>query len=119
MAAQAVVAVHLGYLLYVLLGGLLALRDLRWLGPHLVTAFWGVVGVAGQLGCPLTALEKHLIRLDGQVPYDGSFIGTYVAGVFYPAEWQGLVWWATAVFVLATYALVVVHHAQHGHLAQR
>lgn len=119
VAAQAVVVVHLAYLLYVLLGGLLGLRSLHWLWPHLVTAFWGAIGVAGQLGCPLTLLQKHLIRLDGGVPYDGTFIGHYVAGVFYPESWQGAVWWATAVFVLASYTAALVRHSAGQRLAHR
>ncbi|MFZ5846110.1 MAG: DUF2784 domain-containing protein [Actinomycetota bacterium] len=117
VAAQAVVVVHLTYLLYVLFGGLLGLRSLHWLWPHLVTSFWGAVGVAGQLGCPLTVLQKYLIGLDGGEPYDGSFIGHYVAGVFYPAAWQGLVWWATASFVLASYVAALVRHGTDHRLA--
>lgn len=117
VAAQAVVVLHLTYLLYVLFGGLLGLRSLLWLWPHLVTAFWGAVGVAGQYGCPLTELQKYLIRLDGGEPYDGSFIAHYVAGVFYPAAWQELVWWATAMFVLASYAAALVRHGVDRRLA--
>jgi hypothetical protein len=111
IAAQAVVVVHLAYLLYVVVGGLLGLRSLHWLWPHAVTAFWAVVGLLTQVACPLTLLEKHLIALDGAVPYAGTFIGRYVEGVFYPAGMRNPVWYATAVFVLASWALVVARHA--------
>ncbi len=90
VAAQTVVVVHLAYLLYVLLGGLLGMRNIHWLWPHAVTAFWGVVGLVTQVRCPLTVLEKYLLTLDGTEPYSGTFIGNHVAGVFYPAAWQAL-----------------------------
>lgn len=111
VAADAVVTVHLAYLLYVVVGGLLALRGVVWLWPHAITAFWGVVGLLTEVTCPLTALEKHLLVLDGVQPYDGTFIGHYLDDVLYPAAWHEGVWWATAVFVLWSYVLVAVHHA--------
>lgn len=110
VAAQAVAAVHLAYLLYVLLGGLLGLRSLHWLWPHLVTVVWGVLGLLTQVHCPLTLLEKHLLDLDGTQPYAGTFIGHYLEGVLYPASSASLVWWGTAVLVLLTYLLAVARH---------
>lgn len=110
VAAQAVVVVHLTYLLYVLLGGLLGLKDVHWLWPHAVTAVWGVVGVATQMTCPLTALQKHLMVLDGTPPYAGTFIEQHVAGVVYPASWQTAVWYVTALVVLVSYTLTFVRH---------
>lgn len=105
-AAEVVVAIHLVYLLYVPLGGLLGLRDVRWLWPHSATVVWGVVGVLTGARCPLTELEKHLVALDGGEPYSGPFIDRYLADVLYPAELQDLVWWLTSVVVLASYLLV-------------
>jgi hypothetical protein len=110
VVAQAVVVVHLAYLLYVVLGGFLALRSLHWLWPHAVTALWAVLGVATQVSCPLTLLEKHLITLSGAEPYAGTFIGHYVEGIFYPEGWREPVWHVTAVVVLATWTLAVARH---------
>ena len=114
LAAQAVVAVHLAYLLYAVVGGLLGLLGVRWLWPHLCTALWGLVGLLTEVTCPLTQLEKHLLAVQGQEPYAGTFIRHYLDGVLYPAAWHDLVWWGTAVFVLGSYALVAVHHAHDG-----
>lgn len=111
VAAEAVVTVHLAYLLYVLLGGFLGVRDVRWLWPHAVTTVWGVVGVTMQPTCPLTALEKHLLVLHGSEPYAGTFIDQYLAGVLYPASWQPIVWYATGLTVLVSYMLTFVRHA--------
>jgi hypothetical protein len=110
VAAQAVVVVHLTYLLYVVLGGLLALRSLHWLWPHAVTGVWAVIGLATQVSCPLTLLEKHLITLAGAEPYVGTFIGHYLEGALYPEGWRGPVWYATAGVVLGTWAVALAHH---------
>jgi hypothetical protein len=119
VAAQAVVVVHLAYLLYVVLGGLVGLRSLLWLWPHALTAFWALVGLAIQVSCPLTLLEKHLIALDGAEPYAGTFIGHYVEGVLYPEGWRTPVWYATAAVVLATWAVALVHHTAAERTAPR
>jgi hypothetical protein len=117
VAAHTVVVVHLAYLLYVLLGGLLGLRNIRWLWPHSVTAFWAVVGLITQVRCPLTVLEKYLLVLDGTQPYSGTFIGHHVAGVFYPAAWEALVWYSSAVLVLTSYVVAFARHGASKRLA--
>jgi hypothetical protein len=117
VAAEAVVTVHLAYLLYVALGALLALRNIHWLWPHLVTAVWGVTVLLTQVQCPLTVLEKHLRTLDGAEPYNGTFIGYYLDGVVYPEGWRDGVWYATALFVLGVYVLALVRHSAAKRLA--
>jgi hypothetical protein len=108
--ADLVVAVHLAFLGYVLLGGFLGLRDVRWLLPHLLAVAWGVVGVESAHGCPLTSLEKWFIEQSGGVPYDGPFISHYLTGHLYPADAQDQVWLLCATIVLTSYVVVLVHH---------
>ena len=119
LLADVVVVVHLAYLGYVLLGGLLALRDLRWLAPHLVSVVWGVLGTVTRLPCPLTSLEKWLDSGAGTSTYDGPFITHYLAGTLYPADAQPLVWQLSAAVVAATYVAVIAHHHRHGSPAGR
>lgn len=114
MLADLVVAVHVTYLGYVLLGGFLGLRDVRWLWPHLATVIWGLVGTATRLPCPLTELERWLDTLAGASTYQGPFIAHYLAGPLYPATAQPLVWHATAGVVLASYLAVLHHHRAEG-----
>jgi hypothetical protein len=108
--ADLVVVVHLAYLGYVVLGGYLGLRDVRWLIPHLAASAWGVIGTITRLPCPLTGLEKSLDTLAGASTYDGPFIAHYLAGTLYPANTQPLVWQATAAVVAASYVVSLVHH---------
>lgn len=114
MLADLVVAVHVAYLCYVVLGGFLGLRDVRWLLPHLVAVGWGVLGTATRLPCPLTQVEKWLDTSAGAATYDGPFIAHYLAGTLYPVEAQPLVWQATAAVVVASYVVVHVRHHHHA-----
>ena len=83
-AADATVVVHLGYLAFVALGGLLAWRwrPLLWL--HLAAVGWAVgILVVGQ-DCPLTELQRWFEARAGE-PADGrGFVDRYVEGVVYP-----------------------------------
>lgn len=82
--AGLVVIIHLAFLLFTVLGGLLVFRW-RWFGwVHLPAAIWGgFVEVTGRI-CPLTDLENWLRRAGGASAYDLDFIDRYIAPVVYP-----------------------------------
>ena len=82
--ADLVVALHFGFVLFVVLGGLLVLRW-RWVGlVHLPAAVWGAwIEFSGRI-CPLTPLENEYRRLGGQAGYTGGFIDHYILPVLYP-----------------------------------
>ena len=82
--ADAVLALHFGFVLFVALGGLLALRWPRVAWVHLPAAAWGVAIEFGGWICPLTPLENHLRVLAGESPYPGDFIAEYLMPVLYP-----------------------------------
>jgi hypothetical protein len=85
IAADATLIVHLAFILFVVIGAVLALRW-RWMPLlHLPATAWGVyVELAGAF-CPLTALENRLLVLAGQSGYGGSFVEHYLLHVIYPA----------------------------------
>jgi hypothetical protein len=83
--ADFVVALHFGFVLFVVFGGLLALRWPRAAWFHLPAAVWGA-GIEFLAGiCPLTPLENHLRRLGGEAGYAGGFVEQYVLPVLYPS----------------------------------
>ncbi|MGD8726500.1 MAG: DUF2784 domain-containing protein [Gemmatimonadales bacterium] len=86
LAADAVVVLHLLFIVLVVVGGFLAWRW-RWLPwIHLPAAFWGMmIEVAGWI-CPLTPLENALRARAGQAGYEGGFIEHYVLPVIYPGN---------------------------------
>ena len=82
--ADAVVAVHFLFVLFVLFGGLLVLRWrwVRWL--HLPAAAWGALIEFAGWTCPLTPLEKWLRRQGSGAGYEGGFIEYYILPILYP-----------------------------------
>jgi len=86
LLADAVVLVHLLFILLVLFGGLLTIWN-RWLAClHLPVLAWGVgIELAGGI-CPLTPLEQELRQAAAQEGYTGGFIEHYLIPVLYPEE---------------------------------
>lgn len=84
LLADAVLVIHLGFVLFVVLGGLLALRWRRAAWVHLPAAVWGaLIELIGWV-CPLTPLENSLRRLGGEAGYTGGFIDHYIIALIYP-----------------------------------
>ena len=82
--ADAVLVLHLAFVVFVVLGGLLVLRWPRVAWLHLPCAAWGaMVELTGWI-CPLTPLETSLRDLAGQGGYEGSFLERYVVPLLYP-----------------------------------
>ena len=85
LLADLVVAVHFGFVVFVVLGGLLVLRWPKLAYLHVPAAVWGaVIELAGWI-CPLTPLENSLRRQAGSVGYSGDFIEHYILPILYPS----------------------------------
>jgi Protein of Unknown function (DUF2784) len=100
-AADLLVAVHMGFLLFVVLGGVLVLRwpFLAWV--HVPAAAWGALIEFGGWVCPLTPLENHFRHLAGQAGYQGGFIQHYIVPVLYPGELTRSIQVVLGVLVIA------------------
>jgi hypothetical protein len=85
LAADAVLLFHLAFILFVVLGAVLAARR-RWLMLlHLPVAAWGFLVEFSGRGCPLTDLENALRIRAGQGGYGGGFLEHYLLWLIYPA----------------------------------
>lgn len=85
LLADAVVAVHGLFIMFVVLGGFLAWRW-RWVAwLHVPAAVWGVVIDYRGWVCPLTPLENHFRAKAGLAGYSGGFIEHYLVPMIYPA----------------------------------
>lgn len=83
--ADLVLVVHLAFVLFVVLGGLLVLRRPRVARVHLPVALYGALIEFIGFACPLTPLENALRRRGGESGYAGGFIEHYVTATLYPA----------------------------------
>ena len=117
--ADIVVAVHVAYVSFVVLGLVLILVGwlLKWRWVHNVwfravhAAMIGIVVVEAVLGivCPLTEWEQQLRRAAGQTSYGGSFVGHWLHELlFFEAEpWVfTLAYCLFGALVLTTFWLV-------------
>ncbi|KJH80512.1 DUF2784 domain-containing protein [Pseudomonas sp. KSR10] len=85
LAADAVLILHLSFIVFVLLGGLLVAWKPRLLWLHLPAVAWGVfVELSGRL-CPLTDWENSLRHLAGEAGYETSFVEQYLLPLIYPS----------------------------------
>jgi hypothetical protein len=102
LLADLVVGLHVLFVLFVVLGGLLVLRWPRLVYVHLPAAVWGVlIEFAGWI-CPLTPLEQSLRQRAGGHGYSGSFIEHYLLPLLYPTALT-----RTIQLVLGTLVIVV------------
>lgn len=84
--ADAVLGVHLLYIVFVVLGGLLVVRWgwVAWL--HLPAAAWGAAVELFGFWCPLTPLENHFRARAGLGGYEEGFIERYLLSLIYPGR---------------------------------
>ena len=106
LLADVVVVVHALFIVFVVAGGLLALRW-RWMAfVHLPVAVYGVVIELVGFTCPLTPLEKALRRRAGSAGYDGGFVEHYVIPLVYPGEFTSGVKIVLALLIVAVNVVV-------------
>ncbi len=110
LAADALLLLHLAFILWAIFGGLAVLWR-RWaLWVHLPALAWGIWIELSHGICPLTPLENFFRERAGQAGYDGGFIEHYLISLIYPAGltpthqfWMAL---ALVVINLVIYAVV-------------
>jgi len=102
LGADAVVVLHLAFVVFALLGGLVVLRW-RWVAwLHVPAAAWAVLIEFAGWYCPLTPLENRLRSLGGEAGYTGGFVEHYVIPILYPDALT-----RTLQIALGTFALIL------------
>ncbi|HEV2802880.1 MAG TPA: DUF2784 domain-containing protein [Pyrinomonadaceae bacterium] len=118
LLADLVLAVHVAYVAYILLGLLLILVGL-WRGwdwvrspwfrlTHLAAILIVVLELIFQTNCPLTVWEVNLRKLAGQPVSEATFIGRllhYLLFVAVPGWMAQVIYIACALVILLTFVL--------------
>lgn len=104
-----ILALHFGYLGYLVAGGFLAWRWPRTIWAHAAAAGWAVTTVTFRLDCPLTSAEDWSRQRAGEPPLTSGFIDRYVEGVLYPQRYAAAVQVLVALLVLGSW-LGLFHH---------
>ena len=84
MLADLIVLIHFAFVLFVIFGGLLALRWRRVMWAHLPCVAWGIWIELSHGLCPLTPLENRLREHAGRGTYEGGFVDHYIMPILYP-----------------------------------
>ena len=105
--ADVIVLVHVAFVAFVALGGLLVLRW-PWLAwAHLPAAAWGaVIEFTGWI-CPLTPLENEL--RGGAALYAGDFVARYLMPLLYPEGLTRNAQLGLGVLVVIVNAAIYLH----------
>ena len=79
-----VLVVHLAFVIFVVLGGLLVVRWPRVAWVHVPVALYGAAIEFIGFICPLTPLEVWLRQRGGEAGYTGGFVEHYITAALYP-----------------------------------
>ncbi len=104
--ANLVLALHLAFVVFVTLGGLLVLRWPRLAWVHVPAAAWGAAVEFTGWYCPLTPLENRLRRLAGESGYSGGFVEHYLLATLYPEGLTRATQFWLGLFVVVLNALI-------------
>ena len=114
-AADLVLVLHLVFVLFVIFGGLLALRWPRVAWLHVPVAIYGAVIEFVGFVCPLTPLENAFRRAGGEAGYVGGFIDHYIAATLYPSGLTRTIQLWLGLGVLALNGIVYWIYFRHRH----
>ncbi|HEY9430265.1 MAG TPA: DUF2784 domain-containing protein [Blastocatellia bacterium] len=83
--ADFVLLLHMAFVLFAALGGVLAFKWRRVAWFHIPAALWAALIEFVGWECPLTPLENWLRRKGGEAGYQTGFIERYLLPLIYPA----------------------------------
>jgi len=113
LLADGIGVLHFLFIVFVVVGGVLALRWPRLAWLHLPAAYWGAaIELSGWI-CPLTPLGNRFRQAAGGAGYPGSFIDHYLLPILYPVGLTREIQYGLAAMV------IVVNWAVYGRLVHR
>ncbi len=108
LLADAVALIHLGFVVFVVIGGFLAWRWRVVLYAHLPALAWALWIELTSGICPLTPLENRLRIAAGEEGYSGGFIEHYILPLLYPVGLTPQTQWVLAALLAVINVAVYV-----------
>ena len=84
IAANLILLVHLIFIIFVVLGGLLFFASRKIIFIHIPALIWGIYIELTSSICPLTYLENWFLHKANLTTYSESFIQNYLVPIVYP-----------------------------------
>lgn len=106
--ADAVVLIHLLWIVLVLIGVIWTRGRPVWTAAHLACLVWGIVVEVGPWRCPLTMLEDYFERRAGEQAVGGSFILHWVQALIYP----NAPYWLVSTFGVVACSIILTIYAR-------
>lgn len=117
--ADTIVMLHVAFVAFVVLGGLLVLHYPRLAWFHVPAVIWGgYVELSGTV-CPLTPLENRFRLQGGEAGYQGSFISHMLESLLYPPGLNRQTQMMLGVLVLAINLMIYGWMLYRNHRARR
>ena len=85
-AANFILIVHLIFILFTVLGGLLFFVSTKFVFIHIPAFIWGSYIELTHSTCPLTYLENWFLQKANLTTYSEGFIQNYLLPIVYPAN---------------------------------
>lgn len=104
--ADAVILIHLLWIVLVLIGVVWTRGRPVWTAVHLACLVWGIVVEVGPWPCPLTMLEDYLAARAGAHAVEGNFILHWVGALIYP---NAPYWMVTTAGVSACSIILAIY----------
>jgi Protein of Unknown function (DUF2784) len=105
MLADLLVAIHFGFILFVIFGGVLVIRRRILIWLHIPAAIWGaLIEFVGWI-CPLTYWENDLRAASGG-GYASGFIEHYIIPILYPSGLTREIQFSLGIIVILINLLV-------------
>jgi hypothetical protein len=105
LAAVGVLALHLGWILWVIFGCLVTKGRPRLAALHVVSLLYSIAIETGPWPCPLTRWEQAAQARAGLTPYEQDFLVHYLEAVIYPGVPPALL--AAAAVAVCAFNLAV------------
>jgi Protein of Unknown function (DUF2784) len=102
--ATAALALHFGYMAYLVLGGFVAWRWPRTIWLHLGAVVWGLLIISGKVDCPLTYAENWARERAGLTRLSQGFVDRFLDNVIYPAQYVNVARLGVAIVVGVSWA---------------
>lgn len=122
LAADLLLCLHLAFVAFVVLGGLMVLRWPRLAWVHLPAAVWGALVELAGWYCPLTNWENRLLRRAGDAGYEGGFVDHYLVSLLYPPgleRWHQMALGVVVIALNIAFYLLVLRRRRAGAAAKR
>ena len=108
LGANLTFAVHFGFIVFVIFGGLMLFTSIKIAFIHIPSVIYGAYIELSHSICPLTYLENWFLRKAGLKIYPSSFIEQYLMPIVYPNNLTSELQFYLGFFLILTNLVIYI-----------